>query len=192
MSNLAPHSARAFDPSKHFFRQDLFFGPPRGPTCSLNGPRHFKTTEPIILFNCHQLITTFYVQLELSRPCWHPGLCHPPSLYLPTYILLSPRLLILMSEKHLKLSSIPWPSPCLGMDSTPFAALGLLWLLTIMFPSKTSWPMAYGKVHLYGPTYKILLLLLPLSLPPLPPSSLLPFDLGLVVLIIFMVYTKNS
>ena len=28
MSNLAPHSAKAFDPSKHFLRQDLFFDPP--------------------------------------------------------------------------------------------------------------------------------------------------------------------
>ena len=31
MSNLAPHSARAFDPSKHFLRQDIFFGPPPPP-----------------------------------------------------------------------------------------------------------------------------------------------------------------
>ena len=28
MLNLAPHSAKAFDPSKHFLRQDLFFDPP--------------------------------------------------------------------------------------------------------------------------------------------------------------------
>ena len=171
MSNVAPHSRSQFDPTRHFLRQDLIFGPPGAHlvikwTKTLQDNKSHHVVQLPLIDNLYLCPVKAFQALLSTRKL-------PPTA--PLFATNTPHSIkssIHRFDRLSKQSSQPGTSIMWAMASTHSGGRAPLWHTTTVSHCRTLCPMDYGEVRLFGPIYKTPLKPLPLF--PLPSPPLYP------------------